>query len=218
MVTAARHPAPFTDAIVVELTRLIRIHVPRGLGIHDPFAGEGRRLARLCDQLGYVFTGTDLEPWRDADPRVHVGDATDPASYPPWPHAIVTSPTYNNGVNDHFEPRDTSVRMTYRVAVGRPLHPNNTGRYSGRGSVAAEAEYWRITEAAVAQWPDLALVNVKDSYRARRIYPLTRLWAALLRRHGYQVRRRGVGTPGWRRGENHEARADGETILIAMRP
>ena len=130
---------------------------------------------------------------------------------------IVTSPSYNNGVNDHFKPSDTSGRLTYRVAAGHELHPNNTGRHSGRGSRRGEEEYWRITRDVVKCWPDIALVNVKDSTRAGDVYPLIGKWTALLVECGYTVDRTDVPCPGWRFGANGAARADTEAILIARR-
>lgn len=215
--TTNKHPAPFTDSLIQALADLIPSVVPRSFGIHDPFGGEGRRLATLCDHLGYTFTGTDLEPWKDGDRRVALGDSTDPSTYPSVPFAVVTSPTYNNGVNDHFKPKDASRRLTYRVAAGRALHPNNTGRHSGRGSKRGEAEYWRITREVVKHWPDLALVNVKDSTRSGEVYPLVQLWTDLLVEYGYSVERLDVACPGWRFGTNHDVRTDTEAILIARR-
>lgn len=215
--TASRHPAPYTDAIIDALAELIPENVPPSWVIHDPFGGEGVRLGALCDRIGYEFSGTDLEPWLGGDPRVHLGDSTLAGTYPPVPHAVVTSPTYNNGVNDHFLPKDASRRLTYRVAAGRALHMNNTGRHSGRSSKKGEAEYWRITCEVVKCWPNVALVNVKDSTRAGEVYPLVRFWADLLNEHGYEIDRVDVECPGWRFGTNHEARTDTEAILIAKR-
>lgn len=216
--TAAKHPAPFTESIIEELALLIPACAPsRWVGVHDPFAGEGRRLGALCDKLGYKFTGTDLEPWKDRDSRVRVGDSTDPTTYPTGPFIVATSPTYNNGVNDHFLPRETSRRLTYRVAAGRPLHVNNTGRYSGRGSKKGEVAYWELTRKVVAHWPGTCLVNVKDSTRAGTTYPLVDLWTALLCEFEYDVRRVEVECPGWRFGTNHEKRAEVEAILVAYK-
>lgn len=218
--TANKHPAPFSEPIIEALADLIPEHVPPGWIVHDPFAGEGKRLGALCDRLGYKFSGSDLEPWLDADPRVDVGDSTRFNSYPFWtgrPFSVVTSPTYNNGLNDHFKPGDTSRRLTYRVAAGRELHPHNTGRYSGRGSKAAEAAYWELTKQCVKHWPSVALVNVKDSVRAGEVYPLVVHWADLLEGVGYTVDQHMVECPGWRFGANSAARADSESILIARR-
>lgn len=215
--TESRHPAPFTDSIIDALAELIPEHVPAGWIIHDPFGGEGVRLGALCDRIGYEFGGTDLELWLGGDLRVRVGDSTLASTYPADSHAVVTSPTYNNGVNDHFLPKDRSRRLTYRVAAGRALHANNTGRHSGRGSKKGEDEYWRITREVVKCWPSVALVNVKDSTRGGKIYPLVQLWGDLLDAYGYAVTRVDVECPGWRFGTNHEARADTEAILIAKR-
>lgn len=218
--TADKHPVPFTDSIIKELRGLIPLHVPSEYIVHDPFGGEGLRLAQLCDDIGYSFSAVDLEPWKGRDQRVQIGDSTDPGSYPPSPFAVVTSPTYNNGVNDHFQPKDTSRRLTYRVRAGRPLHPNNTGRYSGRGSKKGEVEYWRLTRDVVKHWGDIALVNVKDSVRSTHpdgVYPLVQLWTDLLGEHGYAVEQVDVEVPGWRFGTNSEARLGTEAILVATR-
>lgn len=218
--TIDKHPAPFTDSIIEALATIIPSYVPPAHWIHDPFGGEGRRLGALCDRLGYEFTGTDLEAWLGGDPRILLGDSTDPETYPILPHAIVTSPTYNNGVNDHFNPQDDSERLTYRVRAGHELHPNNTGRWSGRGSKKGEAEYWRITRECVEHWPGIVIVNVKDSVRSTwegGIYPLVDLWADLLVEYGYVVYAEEVLCPGYRYGANGAARLDTETILMAVR-
>jgi hypothetical protein len=220
-VTVDKNPAPYSDEIIAAFERMIPRLVEPGLVVHDPFAGDGVKLGALCDRIGYEFTGTDLEHWRvpggRRDYRMITGDSTDEGTYPEAPFVVVTSPSYNNGVNDHFAPRETSRRLTYRVNAGRPLHVNNTGRYSGRGSKTAEAEYWRLTSGCVKHWPDLVLVNVKDSYREEKLYPFVSLWRKVLREHGYTVRRRSVKCPGWRYGENHAARVDVEAILIGTR-
>ena len=210
------HPVPYTPSLIEALgVRLVPLHVPEGVAVHDPFAGDGHRLAEMCDAIGRVYTGTDIEVWPESDERVRLGDSTDPATYPEHAHAIVTSPSYNNGVNDHFLPRETSRRLTYRTALGRALHDNNTGRWSGRSSARAEAEYWRISEEVVRCWPPIALVNVKDSIRAGEVYPLVRLWERLLRRHGYRTSTTMVATPSFRLGRNGEKRAESEAIIIA---
>lgn len=474
MTDVGKHPAVFTDSIIERLADLIPVYAPSHAIIHDPFAGEGVKLASLCERLGYMFSGTDLEPWPNRDRRVRVGDSTDPSTYPmgDW-HAIVTSPclahgqrvlrddlrwipvqdinvgdrlisfdeqptalpdqthrrrhwqlgevthstpqpaevvrvelengeyvvctpnhpwlcerwpnsastgtrwveatdlvgevvlrqistwddpdsyetgwlagmydgegtfshgrrtslklsiiqkpgavldlvkerldvekfnwtaykradgceilyinggltsamealgrirparllgrwkttgdlwgrcvvqgadrvrvlsvtplgerliqgittttgtyigegylhhnTYNNGVNDHFDPKDDSKRLTYRVRAGHELHPNNTGRWSGRGSKKGEAEYWRITRECVQHWPDVVFVNVKDSMRAGEIYPFVSIWIDLLHGYGYQIRNSRVACPGWRYGSNHDARLSTESILIGVR-
>jgi hypothetical protein len=219
--TDGKHPAPFTESIIDRLEVLIPKHIPPDRVIHDPFGGEGVRLGKLCDKLGYTFSGTDLENWRGGDERVIEGDATYAWSYPLVPYAVVTSPTYNNGCNDHFEAKDDSRRLTYRDRAGHALHDNNTGRWSGRSSKKAEAQYWKLTRKSVVHWPNIAIVNVKDSVRSTwdgGIYPLVQLWTELLEEFGYQVDAEEVKCPGWRFGQNSDKRLQTESILVATHP
>lgn len=211
-----KHPAPFSDPVIDALRVIIPQYLNPGELVFDPFAGEGIRLGALCDELGVDFAGTDIEEW-GGDGRVGVGDSTRIETYPQYPFVVVTSPTYNNGVNDHFAPRESSRRLTYRVALGRELNERNTGRYSGRGSGKAELEYWALSRACVAHWRETVVVNVKDSIRDGAVYPLVRKWRAMLGGFGYATRVVEVGAAGWRYGENGEARVDGEAIIIGTR-
>lgn len=218
LVTPGKHPAPYSDSIIEALADLIPKYVPLGYGIHDPFAGEGLKLGALCDKLGRTFTGVDLEQWPYADPRVRQGDSTQWTKYPILPYAVVTSPTYNNGCNDHFKPKDDSRRLTYRVALGHELYLNNTGRWSGRSSKKGESKYWELTNEVVKNWPSIALVNVKDSIRKDEVYPLVDMWGNLLLDHGYDIEDCVfVQTPGWRVGSNNKARVKFEAILVGIK-
>lgn len=217
--SARRHPAQFTPAIIGALSPLIDAHAPPGTTVCDPFAGAGLRLGALCDELGYTFVGLDLERWPDADPRVRRGDATNPRDYSVGRPLIVTSPTYGNGLNDHHQPREDSRRYTYRVALGEPLAENNSGRYGIRGGRRAWHTYWRINRDAVHIWAAAgltAIVNVKAFIHAGRVVDLPGMWEVLLIASGYRVASRvTVGTPGIRHGSNAEARIDHEVILLA---
>lgn len=218
--TLHKHPAPFSESVIAWLRDNLRALVPVDGTVHDPFAGDGVRLGALCDLLGIEFSGVDLEPWLGRDERVSVGDSRDPHTYPRRRLVIVTSPTYNNGVNDHFNPRETSRRLTYRVAAGRPLDNANTGRWSGRSSAKAERTYWNITRAVVACWSLMqaspVIVNLKDSTRKGEPYPLTRKFADVLREAGYRIERHeAVPVAGWRLGTNRESRDLAESIIVA---
>jgi hypothetical protein len=211
------NPAQYSDSVIDWLRDNLPDLVPPTWVVFDPFAGQGTKLGNLCDELGLYFAGRDLEEWEGRDPRVKTADSTLARNYTSEPHIIVTSPTYNNGVNDHFEPRDGTKRLTYRNSLGRSLHPHNTGRYSGRGSRRAENEYWRLSEECVRHWGAVAIVNVKDSPRAGKMYPLGAKWMALLKKYGYKVTVDRVHVQGWRVGENHQARSEFEWILIAVK-
>lgn len=213
------NPARFSDAIIEQLRLLIPKYVPKGMLVFDPFAGDGCKLSALCRDLHREFQGNDLEDWEGRHARVRIADSTRKASYPRREYAIVTSPTYNNGVNDGFTRGDGTRGITYTFAAGHQLHPNNTGRWSGRSSDNAERRYWELHEQAVAFWTcQTAIVNVKDSVRKHQTYPLVNLWTGLLAWSGFQVVQDvQVDTPGNRYGSNRDARIDFEVILVAQR-
>lgn len=211
-----RHPAEFTPAILDTLAPVIERY---GLPVFDPFAGVGLRLGALCDSVGVRFAGVDLEDWPGADPRVARGDATDPNAYASEPVLLVTSPTYGNGLNDHFRPREGSRRLTYRTSLGRDLHERNTGRHGLRGGHKSWGRYWGLHGDAVALWSALGLpvvLNVKAFIHRGRVVDLPGQWADLLAGYGYGVSERlEVPCPGYRFGSNRGARVPTEAVLLA---
>jgi hypothetical protein len=216
------HPARFSKELLPAVAAPL---TDWGLPVHDPFGGTGERLGKLCDELGLAFTGTEIEPEFIVDQRVHQGDSTTPGSYPTGEYVVCTSPTYPNGMADHFKASDSSKRNTYRHAlqrtrggIDRELHPNNTGRYNIRRGEQIEAKYWRLANQAVAHWSDRVVVNVKDFYYENdKIYPTVEMWSALLEKHGYEVLDPiPVETPGQRFGANRH-RVDTEAVLVAER-
>lgn len=216
--TAGINPARYSESVINALRDLIQRYSEPSDIVFDPFAGEGRRLGALCDELGRVYAGSDLVKWANQDPRVEVADSTLPGTYPEHAFIVVTSPTYSNGMNDGFIPRDTSRRMTYTVAAGERLAETNTGRWSGRAGKTGERRYWEIHRDCVKHWPTTAIVNVKDSIRAKRVYPCVQMWCHLLGEQGYDIIERvECPVPSNRFGQNHEARLDHEAILIARR-
>lgn len=221
--TAGINPARFSASVLDALGVLMLEYVPRNTLIFDPFAGEGRRLGALCSLLGYPFLGNDQVRWQDQDPRVRIADSTMSISYPGrgWPHnhyTVVTSVTYNNGMNDGFIPRDKSKRMTYTVAAGERLPPTNTGRWSGRSGKTGEMWYWKLHHAAVQHWPDLVMVNVKDSIRKGEVYRCVDGWKRLLSDHGYTLVEHVLcPVPSNGFGANGKARVDAESILVCRR-
>lgn len=215
--TKPRHSARFTETILEPLDTI----VPAITGmVFDPFGGTGERAGAWADRHGLEFRGVEIEPSFIIDYRIVEGDATSPASYPTEPFTILTSPTYANGMNDHFVASDSSRRHTYRQDVAtnegadRELHPNNSGRWGFRGAVASgrvdvsakAAEYWRIHDEAVAIWAQRAtraLVNVKPWRAGGLTYRLDHEWVALLEQRGFTIAQViEVRSPGMRHGEN----------------
>lgn len=116
--TKTNHPAPFS----AEIIDVLRTLIPRDQPVHDPFAGDGRRLAALCADLGVRFTGTELEAPFIRDDRVRPGNSLDASTYPRRPgFTIVTSPVYPNGVADHHHAQERCKRCegTGRMKVHR---------------------------------------------------------------------------------------------------
>jgi hypothetical protein len=223
----AVHKATYSKQLLPHMHRLL---AEWGLWVHDPFGGLGIELGRLCDQLGLPFTGTEIEEgWASrGDPRVRLGDATDPSTYPTGEFVVMTSPTYGNRCNDDFvwRPGNKHTYNTYRhwlsetVGHDQPLQKNNSGKYGIRRTSQSEADYWRINRAAVTLWPERVIVNAKDfEYDNGKVYPLVKEWTALLEKSGYTVRPPiEEYCPGNRYGENRDRRVDTEALLVCERP
>lgn len=192
-----------------------------GWPVHDPFAGTGERLGALCDQLGLLFTGTEIEEPFIIDPRVQVGNSRLEDSYPEGRYCICSSPVYPNGMTDHFHAQDKSRRKTYRQARAsitgedQPLHPDNMGRHGPRQGKLGEERHWAIAWDATAWWPSRVLINIKDCILDKEIYPAVEMWLDILTRRGYHCTCHEVATPGMRFGANGKSRVDYEVIIEA---
>jgi hypothetical protein len=215
------HPAKWSNDILAVIAPILR---DWQLPVHDPFAGTGDRLAKLCDQLGVEFTGTEIEPEFARDQRVRSGDSTEPDTYPQAPYCVVTSPAYPNGMSDHFKAGDHSRRHTYRQALAqilghdRPLHQNNMGRYGVRYGDKQLAQHYELARRCVQWWPDRVIVNVSDFITAGEVCPVVKAWTEMLEAHRYEITRTiEVPTPRQRHGANSELRVDHETVLVALR-
>jgi hypothetical protein len=215
------HPAKFTAEILAVIAPVLR---DWRLPVHDPFAGTGERLGKLCDQLGLTFTGTEIEPEFGRDPRVRGGDSTEPDTYPTGEFCVVTSPAYPNGMSDHFKAGDNSRRHTYRQALAtilgydRPLHEHNMGRYGVRYGERQLATHYAIAGRCVQWWPDLVVVNVSDFITAGAVHPVVDPWREILHARGYTVEAPIlVKTPRQRNAANAHLRVDHEAVLVARR-
>lgn len=209
--TVPTHPARFTPAILqaIEPT-LARLALP----VHDPFGGEGRRLAALCDRLGLAFTGADIEAWAERDSRVAVDDSRRAGSYPMGEFVVVTSPPYfgnrisTDYANGPTPTTKTAGRHSYGISLGRPLDDANLARLC---RPARQAEHDAFAASIVRWWPQHAIVNV-DS-------PIAEQWEAILVGAGYLITQRiDVATPRLGGGlAGAEKRAGAERILLAER-
>jgi hypothetical protein len=205
------HPAEYSVEVLQAIGPLLMRLAPER--VHDPFAGRGVRLGRLCDLLQITFTGTDRDHYDGTDPRVQERDARDPAGYPPHPFMTVTSPVYfdnrisSDYTNGPLQTTNTNGRRSYGISLDRALHPDNLARVCRPGH---EAEYYAGHGDAVKHWGELVIVNV-DS-------PLADDWSFLLVEHGYRIDDTiKVRTSRYRGLAGSDRRAAHETVIVSSR-
>jgi len=206
------HPCQWSPEVLEVLKgKLMRFRKP--LHVHDPFAGTGVRLGKLCDEIGATFSGADIEDWEGRDERVKVITSLYPSSYPYGEFVIVTSPVYQNKrladyADGPLPTTKTKGRRDYGIALGRALHKGNLARLSGR--TAKEAEYYLGHGEIVRLWGSHVLLNVDN--------PIGNKWIKLLHSHGYHIR--GVHpcyTKRYRGLDNAEKRAEYEVVIDAWK-
>src|SRR5690606_1661815 len=170
--TMPRHPAKYTDVLLPVFARILREHGAQS--VLDPMAGVGKvGLLRDCGFSGRIVAN-EIEPERAAQPTAHVAmHGGDAAAMTPAADggidAIVTSPTYGNRMADHRNARDGSRRYTYRHALGRPLHPANTGQMQwGEAYREAHRRIWAEC-IRVLRSGGVFVVNVKNHIRRGEI-------------------------------------------------
>jgi hypothetical protein len=209
----ANHPAKFHENVLAVIWDWLR--GAGGASVLDPFAGTGR-IHWMNGAAGLETWGVEIEPEGAVMGlgRTVIGDAT---ALPFRDGAFnfgVTSPVWGNRMSDHHEARDDSRRHTYRHTLGRPLHPNNAGRYNwGR-------KYLGIQELAYAELHrvllDGLLLNVSDFIKNWERFPAVDWHVDTLEFIGFrELWREEIVTPRNRDGENSEARVESE-VLIAF--
>lgn len=219
-------PAAFSDAIITRLQSL----VPPGR-ILDPFAGTGRIHELASD--GRRTTGVEIERELAALHRnTFLGDALNlqplidhEVRFPVTFDSVVTSPTYGNRFADAHNAKDDSVRRSYthdmRRMTGDPtrkLHKNNSGTlHFGPAYLDFHRRVW-VECARVLVPGGFMFLNISDFIRRGKRVPVVASHKGLLRRAGFEVLgEEQVGTPRMRYGQNHEARVDGEVVIVARK-
>jgi len=208
-----KHPATYTDTLLPVLAAMLP--ADRALRILDPFAGTGK-IATLRRWLPLATCyGTEIEPeWAATTPGVIVANAL----RLPFPaatfDAIVTSPTYGNRMADHHQARDARPRHTYRHALGRPLHAENSGAMQwGEAYRTFHVAAW--TEARrVLRVGGIFVLNVKDHIRHGEVQRVTEWHIEALRGLGFEETTRvAVPCPGQRHGANGHLRVAYEWVI-----
>jgi hypothetical protein len=218
---AVDHPARYSTPILARLAELLDVEaraIGRPVVVLDVFAGAGgiHRLARS----NVATVGLELErEWCAGSPGPTInGNATVLPIRSGAVDVVTTSPAYANRMADAYDGRDGSRRVTYRLALGRPLSPGNgAGMQWGDDYRALHLAAWR--EALRVLRPGgLALVNVRDHVRRGELVPVVLWHRSALAGLGFVIEAvEAVTTRGMRLGANREARADGEAIIRARK-
>ena len=208
-----RHPATYSAALLPVFAELLALYECQT--VLDPMAGTGK-IHQLRQWLPNLHTvGIELEPeWATMHPDTQHGNALALPFGDGEFDAVCTSPTYGNRMADHHEARDGSTRHTYRHALGRPLHPDNSGAMPW-GEPYRDFHIAAWTEARrVLQHGGLFLLNVKDFYRRGQLVEVTGWHVERLQALGFRlVEWRKVNCPGQRHGANGALRVDFENVI-----
>lgn len=230
-VDVPRHPARFPAAVLAVIAETLdaearRRNEARMLSVLDPFAGVGGIHAvqddEMCGVASVVTVGVEIEKeWAQAHPRTLVGDALDLASvvYDSRFDVIATSPCYGNRMADCHDARDDSRRNTYRHALGRPLSEASSGSMQwGPKYRTFHEQAWAEAHRVLAPG-GLVILNVSNHIRGGVEQRVVEFHLnAWLRLGCTLVEARRVATRRLRFGENHEARVDGELVLVLRKP
>lgn len=181
--------------------------------ILDPFAGTSK--LKQIKTWAKIVT-TEIEPeWAYSG---YKSDAIADALYLPFADrsfdAIITSPTYSNRLADHHNAADASYRISYTFALGRQLHPHNSGK------IQWSYAYRKFHEDA---WKEILrvlkpggyfLLNISDHIRKGNIIPVTQWHIDTLVSLGLTFRSsQEIKTQRLRRGANFKKRVDFESLI-----
>lgn len=212
------HPARFSDPILDVLRKRLGSELEPSAVLLDPFAGTGR-----IHELGYESVGVEIEPeWASLHDRTICGDSTHLATLLPEHHfdAVVTSPAYGNRMADQYAGDSRgSKRFTYRIALGRPLAPENlAGLQWGQDYRDLHEQVWNQC-LAVLKPGGLLFVNVSNHIRNGTEQPVVEWHINCLIGLGCFIDSVDkVTTRRMRFGSNRHARIEGERLVIARCP
>lgn len=211
-VTHPRHPAHYTDALVPVFARM----ADGCKRILDPMAGTGKIFSlRTMGFADAEIRGTEIEPeWAACHPETQVGNALALPFSDGYFDCIIVSPSYGNRMADHHDAKDSSRRNTYRHALGRALHPDNSGAMQWGPQyrtfhLAAWAEVYRVLEPG-----GVFVLNIKDHIRRGKRVRVTDWHIDTLRANGFRkLTQEDIVCPGNRFGANGDARIKYESVI-----
>jgi hypothetical protein len=223
--TTVRHPAPFSEVLLDYMVEMLKERVGNNETIYDPMAGSGERLSDLAEMLGCQMAGSEIEPEFIVDQRVVARDCLDhEGRYP----VVVTSPAYGNRFADQYlgTPAEQMERATSGKTPRRRSYAIALGRRCSDGSGAAlqwgdnyRGLHYRILRHVVhSNMTDdgVFLLNVASHFRASEYQHVAEWFLSVCVSHlGLPlIDYRFVPTPGFRDGQNREARVGGEHLFL----
>lgn len=211
-----RHPAKYTDALIPVFAEMLT----GCKRILDPFAGTGK-IHQLGPILGAETVGIEIEPeWANMHPKTQIGNALDLPFVDESFDAICVSPTYANRMADSFESKDGSKRNTYRHAIGRPLHADNSGQMQWGGDYRTfHFKAWKESLRVLKPGGKFVL-NCKNHIRGGEVMRVTEwhLTMLTLQFDLEVVEERKVKCPGNGFGANGKLRVPYETVALLRKP
>jgi len=181
--------------------------------ILDPFAGTGK--LRNIRSDAYLI---EIEPEWAAINNATIGDALDM----PWDNdffdSVCTSPTYGNRMADNFvdhQKEKKYKRNTYRHALGRQLHENNSGvLQSGEKYKAFHRIAWNEVKRVLKN-NGRFILNISNHIRRGVIQDVSGWHCKYLIEIGFVLENEiRVKTKRNRYGENRKVRVEYESVFI----
>lgn len=220
--TAPKHPAKYSDALLPVLARALA-GCPDVL---DTMGGVGK-LAQIKAHgyTGRVFVN-EIEPeWaaqaqaNGAD-RVIVGDARRLPIVTSSRPAICVSPVYGNKLSEHCEWKPDRKCITYKSYLGRSLHQGNAGRFYFWEREYADIHWPAWMEAVRVLAPGgLFVLNASKFIRRGEEQDVTGWHVGVLEQLGLVVvERHQVETPRQRFGTNADKRVAFEDVVVLRKP
>jgi tRNA G10 N-methylase Trm11 len=233
-----KHPCVFSESILIELAKLI----PHNTTILDPFAGTGK-LAQIktlgwqgriiCNDIQpeyealceypvdqwihfdaenlnlWHFTKKELGPFDELFDDPSLTDINDLLL-----DGIVTSPTYGNRMADHWQPKDTSKRISYTFCLGKDLDPRNTGLMQWGKDYRDKHERIYHTLTRLVKPKGFFILNISNHIRNKQVVDVKTWHKHTLLACGWHfLREIPIVTRRMRYGANHESRPQSEYLL-----
>lgn len=218
MTDKKKHPAKFSKPVLPILAH----YLERVEGqIIDPMAGVGTLAWQLNGQTILPIISNELElEWATQCPGpVTIADACRLPYRSNSIAAFCTSPTFANRMADHHNPKDGSVRHSYKFYLDRDLHPANTGQMQwGPDYRKMNKLIWKECYRALEPGGRLVF-DVSDHQRNWKIVRVSDWHRQVAQRIGFQlVDFEIIKVKRLRHGANHRARSAYEVVYYFEKP